>query len=172
MMAPAAQQLVLSSCCPTLRASAPLSLVALRRAVRGRSAWADAEPLSVRDSALFCSVASRRDNRRHLLLVECRAVTGCPNLRPSTGLKLGALLLLLASLKSRNVFLCLLRPTPRWGGLAFLGFDARRILASGGRKPERACAPSLGFSGISRRTSGLRGPASAMSPSLKGDGDA
>src|SRR6185312_1030492 len=46
--------------------------------------------LASRDSALLCSVVSRRDNRGHLLLVECLAVTGCPNLRPSTGLKLGA----------------------------------------------------------------------------------
>ena len=80
-----------------------------------------------------------------------------------------SLLLLLASPKSRNVFLCLSRPAPRRGGLAFLGFDVRRMLASDGGKPERACAPSLSFSGISIRALGPWGPASAMSLSLKGD---
>ena len=47
MMAPAAQQLVFLSRCPTLKASAPLSLVALRCAVQGQLAWAVAVPLSV-----------------------------------------------------------------------------------------------------------------------------
>ena len=42
------------------------------------------------------------------------------------------------------------------------------MLASGRGRPERACAPSLGFSGISRRALGPWGPAPAMSPSLKG----
>jgi len=46
-MAPAAKQLALSSRCPALRALAPLSLVALWRAIRGRSAWADAVLLSI-----------------------------------------------------------------------------------------------------------------------------
>ena len=46
MMAPAALQLVLLSCCPELKVSALLSLVALRRVVRGRSASADAGLLS------------------------------------------------------------------------------------------------------------------------------
>ena len=82
------------------------------------------------------------------------------------------LLLLPASPKSRIVFLRLSRPAPGRGGLAFLGFDARRMLASSGGKLERACAPSLSFSGISRRALGPWGPALAMSPSLKGDGDA
>ena len=45
-------------------------------------------------------------------------------------------------------------------------------LASGGGRPEWACAPSLRSSGISRRALGPRGPAPAMSPSLKGGGDA
>ena len=53
-------------------------------------------------------------------------------------------------------------------GLASLGFDAKRMLASGGGKLERACSPSLSFSGISRRVLGLWGPASVMSLSLKG----
>ena len=52
----------------------------------------------------------------------------------------------------------------------FGGGDARRKLASGGGRPERACAPSLSFSGISRRALGPWGPAPAMSLSLKGDG--
>ena len=91
-MAPAAQQLVLSSRCPALRASAPLSLVALRRTVRGRSAWADAAPLSVQglSFALFRPVASRRGDRGHLLPVECRVVTGDTSLCFPTSLELGA----------------------------------------------------------------------------------
>ena len=47
MMAPAALQLVLLPHCPALRVSALLSLVALRRAIRGQSASADAALLSV-----------------------------------------------------------------------------------------------------------------------------
>ena len=47
MMAPAALQLVLLPRCPAFRVSALLSLVALRRAVRGQSASADAGLLSV-----------------------------------------------------------------------------------------------------------------------------
>jgi len=46
MMAPAALQLVLLPRCPAFRVSALLSLVALRRAVRGQSASADAGLLS------------------------------------------------------------------------------------------------------------------------------
>ena len=46
-MAHAALQLVLLPRCPVLRVSALLSLVALRRAVRGQSASADAALLSV-----------------------------------------------------------------------------------------------------------------------------
>ena len=42
------------------------------------------------------------------------------------------------------------------------------MLASGGGKLERACAPSLSFSGISKKALGPWGPAPAMSPSLKG----
>ena len=42
------------------------------------------------------------------------------------------------------------------------------MLASGGGRPERACAPSLSFSGISRKALGPWCPAPAMSPSLKG----
>ena len=47
MMAPAALQLVLLPRCPAFRVSALLSLVALRRAVRGQLASADAGLLSV-----------------------------------------------------------------------------------------------------------------------------
>ena len=47
MMAPAALQPVLLLRCPVFRVSALLSLVALRRAVRGQSASADAAPLSI-----------------------------------------------------------------------------------------------------------------------------
>ena len=47
MMAPAALQLVLLPRCPALWVSALLSLVTLRRAVRGQSASADAALLSV-----------------------------------------------------------------------------------------------------------------------------
>ena len=46
-MAPTALQLVRLPCCPELRVLALLSLVALRRAVRGQSASTDAAPLSV-----------------------------------------------------------------------------------------------------------------------------
>ena len=46
-MAPAALQLVHLPRCPVLRVSAQLPLVALRRAVRGQSASADAVPLSI-----------------------------------------------------------------------------------------------------------------------------
>ena len=46
-MAPPALQLVRLPCCPVLRVSALLPLVALRRAVRGQSASADAVLLSV-----------------------------------------------------------------------------------------------------------------------------
>ena len=136
-------------------------------------------------SALLYPVMSQHSKRGYLSLVGSRAVTGSPSFHPSTGLKLGArrsykygswdslssptsLLFLLALPKSRNVFLCLSRPAPRWGGLAFLGFDARRMLASSGGKLERACAPSLSFSGISRRALSPWGHASAMSLSLKG----
>ena len=74
MMAPAALQLVPLSSCPALRVSALLSLVALRRAVRGQSANADAALLSVQGSALRCLVTSRHNNRGHLSLVGCRTV--------------------------------------------------------------------------------------------------
>ena len=47
MMAPAALQLALVPRCPVGRVPALLSLVALRRAVRGQSASADAAPLSI-----------------------------------------------------------------------------------------------------------------------------
>ena len=47
MMAPAAPQLVLLPRCPAFRVSALLSLVTLRRAVRGQSASADAGLLGV-----------------------------------------------------------------------------------------------------------------------------
>ena len=47
MMAPAALQLVLLSCCPELKVSALLSLVALQRAVGGQSSSADAALLSI-----------------------------------------------------------------------------------------------------------------------------
>ena len=91
-MAPAARQLVLLSRCPVFRALALASLAALWRAVRGRPARADAVLLSIPGLSftLFRSVASRRGNRGHLLLVDCRAITGDPNLCLSTGLKLGA----------------------------------------------------------------------------------
>ena len=46
------------------------------------------------------------------------------------------------------------------------------MLASGRGRPEWACAPSLRSSGISRRALGPWGHASALSPSLKGDGGA
>ena len=60
-MAPAALQLVRLPCCPELRVLALLSLVALRRAVRGQSAWADAVPLSVQGLGfiLFGRVSAR-----------------------------------------------------------------------------------------------------------------
>ena len=47
MMAPAALQPVLMPRCPSCRVSALLSLVALRRTVRGQSASTDAALLSV-----------------------------------------------------------------------------------------------------------------------------
>ena len=47
MMAPAALQLVRLPRCPAFRVLALLSLVALRRSVRGQSASADAGPLSI-----------------------------------------------------------------------------------------------------------------------------
>ena len=47
MMAPAALQLMLLLRCPAFRVSALLSLVALRRAIRGQSASADAALLNV-----------------------------------------------------------------------------------------------------------------------------
>ena len=61
MMAPAALQLVLLPRCPTFRALALLSLVALRRAVRGRSASVDAGLLSVQGLGfvLFGHVSAR-----------------------------------------------------------------------------------------------------------------
>jgi len=61
MMAPAALQLVLLLHCPAFRVSALLSLVALRRAVRGQSASADAALLSVQGLgfALFGHVSAR-----------------------------------------------------------------------------------------------------------------
>ena len=61
MMALAALQLVLLSRCPALRVSVPLSLVALRCAIRGLSAWADAVPLSVQGPGfiLFSRVSAR-----------------------------------------------------------------------------------------------------------------
>ena len=46
------------------------------------------------------------------------------------------------------------------------------MLASGRGRPEWACAPSPRLSGISRRALGPWGHASALSPSLKGDGGA
>jgi len=60
MMAPAALQLVLLPRCPAFRVSALLSLVALRRAVRGQSASADAGLLSVQGLgfALFGHVSA------------------------------------------------------------------------------------------------------------------
>ena len=74
------------------RALAPAFLVALRRAVRGQPARADAAPLSVQglSSALFRSVVSRRGDRGHLLPVECRVVTGDTSLCFPTSLELGA----------------------------------------------------------------------------------
>ena len=138
-----------------------------------------------RGSALPCLVTFCHGNRGHLSLVGCRTVMGGPSLPPATGLKLGArrsykegswdsfssptsLLLLLTPPKSINVSFCLSWPAPRRGGLASLGFEARRMLASGGEKLERACLSSLSFSGISRRALGPLDPASAMSLSLKG----
>ena len=61
VMAPAALQLVLLPRCPAFRISALLSLVALRRVVRGQSASADAGPLSVQGLgfALFGHVSAR-----------------------------------------------------------------------------------------------------------------
>ena len=74
------------------RALAPAFLVALRRAVRGQPARADAAPLSVQglSSALFRSVVSRRGDRGHPLLVECRVVTGDKSLHFLTSLKVCA----------------------------------------------------------------------------------
>ena len=78
MVALAAWQLALSSRRPARRVLAPAFLVALRRAIRGQPARADAAPLSVQglSSTLFHSVVSRRSDHGPLLLVECRAVTG------------------------------------------------------------------------------------------------
>src|SRR6185369_2136820 len=92
MVAPAAWQLVLLSSCPVRRALAPAFLTALRRAVRGQPARADATPLIVQglSSALFRSVVSRRGDRGQLLPVECRVVTGDTSLRSSSSLKLYA----------------------------------------------------------------------------------
>ena len=61
VMAPAALQLVLLPHCPAFRVSVLLSLVALRRAVRGQSASADAGLLSVQGLgfALFGHVSAR-----------------------------------------------------------------------------------------------------------------
>ena len=61
MMAPAALQLVLLPRYPAFRVSALLSLVALRRAVRGQSASADVALLSVRglDFALSSHISAR-----------------------------------------------------------------------------------------------------------------
>ena len=61
MMAPAALQLVLLPRCPALKVSALLSLVALRRAVRGQSASADARLLSAQGLGfvLFGHVSAR-----------------------------------------------------------------------------------------------------------------
>ena len=83
MMVPAARQLALSSRCPALRALAPAFLVALRRAVRGHPARADAALLSVQglSFALFRLVVSRRGDRGQPLLVERRVVTGDTSLR-------------------------------------------------------------------------------------------
>ena len=60
-MAPTALQLVLLPRYPTLSVSALLSLVALRRAVRGQSASADAALLSVQGLgfALFGQISAR-----------------------------------------------------------------------------------------------------------------
>jgi hypothetical protein len=92
MVAPAAWQLVLSSRRPVRRALAPAFLVALRRAVRGHPARADAALLSVQglSSALFCLVVSRCGDRGHPLLVERRFVTGGTSLRSLISLKLYA----------------------------------------------------------------------------------
>ena len=134
-------------------------------------------------SALLCRVVSQHGDRGYLSLVEGRAVTGGPSLRPSTCLKLGArrsykygswdsfssptfLLLLLASPKSRNVSHCLSRPTPGWGGLAFLGLYARRMLASSGGMLERACSPSLSFCDVPQPEGSLRCLTMASAPSL------
>ena len=58
---PAAWQLALSSRCPARRVLAPAFLVALRRAVRGQPARADAAPLSVQglSFALPCRVSAQ-----------------------------------------------------------------------------------------------------------------
>ena len=60
-MAPAALQLVLLPCCPVLKVSALLSLVALQRAVREQSASADAGLLSAQrlGFVLFGHVSAR-----------------------------------------------------------------------------------------------------------------
>ena len=60
---------------------------------------------------------------------------------------------------------------PRWGGLAFLGFGARRMLASGGGKTGVGVRtiPQLKWDQQKSIGDAL---APAMSPSLKGDGDA
>ena len=61
MMAPAALQLVLLPRCPAFRASDLLFLVALRRAVQGQSASADAGLLSVQGLGfvLFGHISAR-----------------------------------------------------------------------------------------------------------------
>ena len=60
-MAPAALQLVRLPRCPTLRVSALLSMVALRRAIRGQSANAEAALLIIQGLifALSCHVSAR-----------------------------------------------------------------------------------------------------------------
>ena len=92
MVAPAAWQLVLPSRYPARRALAPAFLVALRCAVRGHPARADAAPLSVQglSSALFRLVVSRCGDREHPLLVERCFVTGDTSLRSLISLKLYA----------------------------------------------------------------------------------
>ena len=92
MVAPAAWQLALSSRCPARRALAPAFLVALRRAIRGQPARADAAPLGVQglSSALFRSVVSQRGDRGHPLFAECRVVTDDTSLRSSPSVKLCA----------------------------------------------------------------------------------